>query len=350
MTTQDLIKRHTISADKSIREALAALNGLSGEALTLFVTHPDGTIGGTLTDGDIRRALVAGKGLDDDLSHVMHRNFLFHTPSDDLCMAIGKGKKKHVRLLPVIENGYIIDIIDLSHIHASIPVDAVMMAGGRGERLRPLTESMPKPLLPVGGKAIIDYNVEELEACDVKKIFVTVNYLADQIEEHFRGRRGRSEVICVREPARLGTLGSLSLIDGLQKDNVLVMNSDLLTNIDLEALYVHHIDNGADLTIAGVPYAVSVPFAIMQMEGNRVTALEEKPTYNYFANAGVYLMRRELVSRIEKGVYLDAPDFIASLICSGLHVSCHPAEGTWIDIGSPDDYRYANELMSRRMR
>ena len=316
--------------------------------MTLFVVMEDGTMGGTLTDGDIRRSLIAGMSVEDTLHKVMHKNYYYHSAGKDLCRVIGEGRRRHVRLLPVIENGRLTDIIDLTRVKTSLPVDAVLMAGGRGERLKPLTEATPKPLLPVGGKAIIDYNVEELEACDVRNIFVTVNYLAEQIEEHFRKRRGRRRVVCVKEPARLGTLGSLALVEGLECDNVLVMNSDLLTNIDLERMYLHHLRNEADVTVAGVPYTVSVPFAIMQMQGERVMGLEEKPTFNYFANAGVYLMRRELISRIKRGVYLDAPDFLSSLISAGKHVSCYHSEGTWIDIGSPDDYRYANELMSRR--
>lgn len=127
------------------------------------------------------------------------------------------------------------DIIDLRKVKTMIPVDAVLMAGGRGERARPLTDHTPKPLLPVGGKPIIDYNIEELEACGVKNIFVTVNYLAEQIEEHFRRRENAAGIECVREPRRLGTMGSLSLIDRLSADNVLLMNSDLLTTIDFGA-------------------------------------------------------------------------------------------------------------------
>lgn len=346
--TQQVIDRHIITIDKSIRDALAALNSLSGECMTLFVTNKDHYMLGTVTDGDIRRALVKGAALDDNLEKVIHRNFLFTTPNADLCEAISEGRKRHVRLLPVVDNGKVTDVIDLKKIKASLPIDAVLMAGGRGERLRPLTENIPKPLLPVGEKAIIDYNIEELEACNVKNIFVTVNYLAEMIERHFEGRKSRSNIKCIREPKRLGTLGSIALIEDLKSDNLLVMNSDLLTNINFEALYISHRQHDADITMTGVPYSVSVPYAIMQLNGANVAAIEEKPTYNYFANAGVYLMKRSIVASIPKGEYTDAPDFIAGAISSGAKVCCYPAEGTWIDIGSPDDYRYACELMKRK--
>lgn len=344
----ELLKRHAIYTDMSVRDALAAINALSGEAMTLFAIDREGLLAGTVTDGDIRRALISGVEISEPVEKVMHTRFISATPGDDVCVAIAEGRRRNLSLVPVVKDGRIVDVLDLNKQKTFLPLDAVLMAGGRGERLRPLTEHTPKPLLPVGGKAIIDYNVDELEACGVKRIFVTVNYLASQIESHFSARKGFSRVCCVREPKRLGTMGSLALIEGLECDTVLVMNSDLLTTLDFEALYVHHRRSGADLTMGAVPYTVSVPFAIMQMEGKRVKGLEEKPTYNYFANGGVYIMKRSLLQRIAKGEYLDAPDFVSALIADGGEVGCYPIEGTWIDIGSPDDYRYANELMNRR--
>ena len=343
-------KRHIISTTASVLEALRALNTLSGHSMTLFAEDGEGRIVGTVTDGDVRRALIGGAGLEDKVEKVMHREFLYATPGDNLCMAIAEGRKRRIGLLPVLYEGRLVELLDLAELKTSLPIDAVLMAGGRGERLRPLTEKTPKPLLTVGDKAIIDYNIDELEACGVEKIFVTVNYLAEQIEAHFCAREGRVKVECVREPRRLGTMGSLALVEGLKSDNILMMNSDLLTDLDFEAMYLHHVKSGADLTVAAVPYNVSVPFALMNIEGERIKGLIEKPTYNYFANAGVYLLKRELLARLPKGEYVDAPDFISSLIDDGGEVGFYPIEGTWIDIGSPDDYRYANELMTRRLR
>ena len=341
------LKRHSLASGSTLRQALMALNSLSGASMTLFVTDPEEKLIGTITDGDLRRALLAGKDLETPVTRVMHKNFIAVRPHDDLCVKITEGRNRHIRLLPVLKDEKIVDIIDLEAVRTYLPIDAVLMAGGIGERLRPLTETTPKPLLPVGGKPIIDYNIEELEACGVEKIFVTVNYLGEQIEDHFNKRHGRSLVTCVREPRRLGTMGSISLVEGMTHENILLMNSDLLTNIDFEDLYLRHVGSEADLTIAAVPYSVSVPFAILQLENNLVKGLEEKPTFNYFANAGVYILKRGLLERVAKGEYLDTPDFIASLIADGGNVGYYPVQGTWIDIGSPDDYRHANELMSR---
>ena len=346
---KDLYKRHSISPDATVREAMKKINVLSGDSMTLFVIGDEGQIFGSVTDGDIRRALIQGKNLEDKVSSVMNKEFLSISPSDDISMKMAQGRKRHIELLPMVKDGKITDFIDLRITHACLPLEAVLMAGGRGERLRPLTDDIPKPLLPVAGKPIIDYNVEELEACGIKKIHVTVNYLGEKIRNHFTQRKGRAIINCVTEPQRLGTFGSLAYVEGITTDDVIVMNSDLLSVIDFEAMYVHHRNSGADFTIAAVPYSVSVPFAIMRMQGNRVKALEEKPTYNYFANGGVYLMKSELISRINKGEYLDAPDFIMGLIEDNKNVGCYHLDGTWIDIGSPDDYRLANELASRKL-
>ena len=343
-----LLLSHSITPSATVREAMKQLNSLSGDSMTLFVTDRDHHIIGTITDGDIRRALISGKELSDNIAVVMNKKFHFVTPDDDLPLKMAKARKKRIELLPVIKNGELIDIIDLRVIRTHIPVEAVMMAGGRGERLRPLTDTLPKPLLPVDGKPIIDYNIEELEACGVKKIHVTVNYLADSIIKHFSHRNGLANVDCIKETSRLGTLGSLAFVENIESEDILVMNSDLLTSVDFEALYLHHKRSGADFTIAAVPYNVSVPFAIMRLEKGRVTSLEEKPTYNYFANGGVYIMKADLIKEIPKGEYLDAPDFIMQLIEEGKHVGCFHIQGTWIDIGSPDDYRMACELMARR--
>ncbi len=344
------ISRHIISGNATIRETLTALNELSGDSMTLFALDDDGRLIGSVTDGDIRRALIAGHTTDDKAADIAFRNFISLTedPSPtERYRTVARARERRINLLPVLSEGILKDIIDLRKLKSAIPADAVLMAGGRGERLRPLTLDTPKPLLEVGGKPIIDYNVESLISYGVKNIYVTVNYLKDQIIEHFSEPKWHGRVHCIEEPCRLGTMGSVALIDTLTQDHVIVMNSDLLTNIDFESLWRHHVDSGAVLTMATIPYTVSVPFAIIRTDGDRVTGLEEKPTFNHFANAGVYIIDRNVLGDIKRGEYLDAPDFVESLIAKGLKVSHFVIEGTWIDIGSPDDFRYANEVTTR---
>lgn len=336
-----------VSDTLSVKQALGMINSLHDVPLTLFVTTQSGELAGTLTDGDIRRGLLSGASLDDSITTVMQKAYCFITRNDsEASKRLKEARRKGIAVIPVLDaERRIMDVIDLRVTHALLPLDAVLMAGGRGERLRPLTDKTPKPLLPVGGKPIIDYNVEALRRCGISDIFVTVNYLHEQIEAHFKTEEGTESVTCVLEPAPLGTFGSIGLISGLKHDNVLVMNSDLLTTVNFEKLYEHHITSGADLTMAVITYTVSVPYAIVKTEADRVSSFQEKPTYNFFANAGIYIVKRELLDCVTGTERVDATDFMDSLLERGLKLSYFPIDGTWIDIGSPDDYAMACSKM-----
>ena len=337
------MEKHLIRNTATVVEAMEALNRLSGETMTLFVTDGEGHLLGSLTDGDIRRALLKGRGLDDTAESICHSPCLAITRDAsthayaDAPRVIGEARKRRVMLLPIVEEGKITSLLDLRFSRGILPVDAVLMAGGMGERLRPLTEKTPKPLLPVNGTPIIDHNISLLRQFGIENIYVSVNYLKDSLKSHLDGT-----CRIVEEPARLGTIGSVSLISDFSNPHILVMNADLLTDIDLEAMYSLHISTDAWLTMASVDYSVSVPYAIVTHEGTAVTGLQEKPTYNYAANAGIYMLRREAADLIPFGEYMDAPDLVTALIRLGRRVSLYRHDGKWLDIGSPDDYRRAN--------
>lgn len=347
------LQQYVINAGASIRSALEKINALpgAGGALTLFATDEGGCVAGTLTDGDIRRGLLAGCSLSDPVERVMNRGFIALREGGDTLADVALARRRGVRLLPRLDSrGRLAGIADLMRLRSVLPLDAVLMAGGKGMRLRPLTLRTPKPLLPVGDKPIIDHNVEGLRRYGIGNIYATVNYLHEMIEAHFAAKDDPVPVKCVLEPEPLGTFGSLTLVEGLRHDDIVVMNADLFTDIDFEAMYRRHRDSGADLTIAAVPYTVSVPYAILDTDGvDTVRAIEEKPTYNYFANAGVYILRRRLIaSAMQPGKRLDAPDFIEALMRDGGKVAYFPVDGSWTDIGTPDDYRCVCELMARR--
>lgn len=340
-------ENHIIAAQAPLVEALDRINILSGSPLTLFVADSSGRIIGSVTDGDIRRALLRERSLEIPVTEAMHRAFRFLREDDDRYSRLNELKSSGIDLIPVLDpHGRLRQLIDLRTRDSFLPLDAVLMAGGKGERLRPLTLDTPKPLLKVGDKPIIDYNVENLVRSGVEKIFVTVNYLKEQIIDHFSEPVQGVKVDCIVEEKRTGTFGSLTLVDGLSAENILVMNSDLLTTISFQKMYRHHISNGADLTMAVIPYSVSIPYAILSTKDDFVEGLEEKPVYNYFANAGVYILKRSLIGRIPEGAYMDAPDFIRELIADGGKVSHFLVDGMWIDIGSPSDYKHACDLVS----
>ena len=337
---------HIIKETTSLRDALAALNMLSGGEMTLLAVNPDNVMTGTLTDGDVRRALLDGISLDAPVSEAMHRQFTAVRPADDDLEVMRRCRGRGIALLPKLDAaGRIEEVIDLSRVSTRLPLSAVLMAGGRGERLRPLTDTCPKPLLQIDGRPIIDYNIEALARCGIRNIAVTTRYLADMLEAYFSEPRHGVAVTCVEETEPLGTLGSVSLVPPVDAEATIVMNSDLLTTISFEEMYLHHRAHGADITIAAVPYVVSVPYAIMTTDGDSVTAIEEKPTYTHYANGGIYIISRRLIESIPKSTRIDAPDFVERKLAEGCRVTYYPISGTWIDIGSPADFRQAQEIM-----
>lgn len=338
--------RHLIDINATLREALKKLNDLSGATMTLFAIDSEGIMHGTITDGDIRRAVISGVDLEDAVHRAMHRNFSFLSSDGERVEHIRDARRRGIRLLPVLDRQrHLLSVVDLSHRISELPLSAVIMAGGKGERLRPLTLTTPKPLLEIGGKAIIDYNVEALIRCGITDITVTTNYLAEKIEKHFDRAIDGVKVKCVREPLPLGTIGSAALADIPEQGNTLVMNSDLLTTIDLEEMFLRHTSLGADITIAAIPYTVSVPYAILTTEGQQVTALQEKPTYSHFANAGIYIFSNVVLNSLNPDERTDATTLIEAAMQQGMKVTYYPISGTWIDIGSPADFAHAQELM-----
>ena len=340
-------KRYILNQSVSVRDALVSLDGNTHDWQTLFIVDDDERIVGTLTDGDIRRGLIKGAALDDTVSAVMHKNFKYVREGQNDAKLLKEFREKQIFFVPVLDKeDHIVKVFNLIKYHNFLPVDAVLMAGGKGERLRPLTEKTPKPLLPVGGKAIIDHNIDRLISYGLKHINVTVNYLGEQLEEHFREPRNEVQIKTVREPKFLGTIGSIKFVPEFFNDTVLVMNSDLFTNINYEDFYLHFKEHDADMSVAAVPYSVSVPYGILDIEGKRnIKGLIEKPTYDYYANAGIYLIKRSALDLIPADTMFHSTDLLAALVAQGRKVIRFPLNGTWIDIGNPQEYKRANDLV-----
>ena len=337
---------HIISKDVTLLEALSCINTLAPEPLVLFVIDDEHRMVGTLTDGDSRRALIAGASVNDKAEKVMLRNFRYMR-IDEACnvQEIRRQKEMKMKLVPILDDErHIVDIINLEKYKTLLPVDAVMMAGGKGERLRPLTERTPKPLLPVGDKAIIDHNVDRLISYGVKHISVTVNYLKEQIEEHYREPHNGLQVQTVREPKFLGTIGSIKFVPKFFNDTVLLMNSDVFTNIDYEDFFLHFQQHDAEMSVAAIPYNVSIPYGILDLEGRNIQGLIEKPKYTYYANAGIYLIKRRALDEIPADTFFHATDLVEKLIAEKKKVVRYPLVGYWIDIGNPDEYYKACEM------
>jgi dTDP-glucose pyrophosphorylase len=340
--------KYIISSKRTLLDALVQISDIKKGPLVLFVVDENNRMVGTLTDGDSRRALIAGVSVNDKAEKVMHRNFNFIRVNDIFnVQEIRRQKEMLMKLVPVLdEQNHIVDVINLDKFKTRLPVDAVLMAGGKGERLRPLTEKTPKPLLPVGGKAIIDHNIDRLITYGVQHISVTVNYLKEQIEDHFAQPHNDVLIHTVCEPKYLGTIGSIKFVKEFFNDTVLVMNSDIFTNINYEEFFIHFKENDADMSVAAVPYTVSVPYGIFDLKGREIQGLIEKPTYNYYANAGIYLIKKDVLKEIPDDVFYNATDLIEKLISNGKKVIRFPLNGTWIDIGTPREYQKANDLVA----
>lgn len=341
-------KKYIISQDKSLLDALSQINSIGTGPLCLFVENDEGRMVGTLTDGDSRRALIKGASLTDSVSKVMNREFnCLHKGVDDDVVHLHQQRDLKMKLVPVLDNKErILEIIDLERCITKLPIDAVLMAGGKGERLRPLTLTTPKPLLPVGNKAIIDHNIDRLISYGVQHINVTVNYLGEQLEEHYKELHNGIQVQTVREPKYLGTIGSIRFVKEFYNDTILVMNSDLFTNINYEDFYMHFINHGAEMSVATIPYSVNVPYGIFELDGRNIKGIKEKPSYNYYANAGIYLLKKEVLNYIPDDTFFNATDLIEKLISMGKNVIRFPLTGFWIDIGKHEDYKKAQDFVN----
>lgn len=341
------MKNHIVNQNITLLEALSVINSLPPDPLVLFVIDDNNRMVGTLTDGDSRRALITGASINDKAGEIMHRNFNYMRADDiNNVLELRHQKELLMKLVPVLDKDkHIVDIINLEKYKTRLPIDAVLMAGGKGERLRPLTEKIPKPLLPVGDKAIIDHNVDRLISYGVQHITVTVNYLKEQIEDHYHEPRNGIQVNTIREPQFLGTIGSVKFVERFYNDTVLVMNSDLFTNIDYEDFFLHFQYHDADMSVAAIPYNVSIPYGVLELDGRNIQGLLEKPKYTYYANAGIYLIKCSALNEIPYNTFFNATDLVERLISEGKKVIRYPLNGTWIDIGNPQEYQKAQDLV-----
>ena len=260
---------HNIISEKiSVKEALELFNELAPEALsqtTIFVVNAKKELLGTLTEGDIRRSLIKGVELNSKVTACINKNYKFFDEANFSAAIIQQFKTKKIRFVPFLNsNKSIRRIYDLEKIKTILPIDVVIMCGGKGERLRPLTVDIPKPMLKVGEKPIMEHTIDRLAQFGVENFYLSVNYLKEKIETHFKtGEAKGIGIKYLHEKNPLGTIGSLSAVKKFKNEYVLVQNGDLITNIDYEQLYRQSIQSKAAITVATVPYAVDVPFAIL---------------------------------------------------------------------------------------
>lgn len=337
------IEAHTINSEESISVCLEKMN-LPHHLRTVFVLDAGNKLVGSISDGDIRRGFLKGLSLQNTCEAFMFKDFKSVNPETVTVDYIKLCKELGISVLPQINaEGGLTRILDLTKLKSFLPLSAVIMAGGFGNRLRPLTNETPKPMLPVGGIPILEINIKRLIQYGIDEVYIAVNYLKEKIMDYFGdGSNWGIKINYIIENEPLGTIGALHLIKNkIKHAQILLFNADILSNIDLEDMYNGFKESNADLSIASIPYKVTVPFAVFEFNQHNIIGLSEKPTYTYYSNAGFYLFQTKHLNQIPDNTFYNATDFTETLIKDGAIVTQFPILGYWSDIGSIEDYKKA---------
>jgi dTDP-glucose pyrophosphorylase/CBS domain-containing protein len=341
----------TVAEMATLRDAAACID--RNRCGIAIVVDSAGVVLDTITDGDIRRAVLAGQALDTPLSALAPRRerSVYAQPvvarsgeTDEELLA--HMRSRSVRQLPVVNDaGRVVDLVVLDDLvageSAPLPLRAVVMAGGFGTRLRPYTETVPKPMLPLGDKPLLEHVIAQLRDAGITRVNVTTHYMPEKIRDHFGdGAAHGVHIEYVDEDRPLGTAGALGLIER-DTQPLLVMNGDILTRVDVRAMFCFHREQRAAMTVGVRQYETRVPFGVVEVDGPCITRIIEKPTHTFLVNAGVYLIEPSAHARITRGEAVDMPDVIARLVAAGERVASFPVVEYWLDVGRPDDYARA---------
>ena len=340
------LAKFLVDPETNVREVIACIDrNHSGIAL---VVDGERRLMGTITDGDIRRAILAGISLDLTAEALLARKVLgtghqpitslVGTTDGELLRLMNKHSIRHIPLLD--ETGFVQDVALLTKLanEYDLPIKAIVMVGGYGSRMLPLTEKVPKPMLPLGDQPILQRIINQLRQSRIRRVVLATHYKADVISDHFGdGRDFGIEVSYINEDEPLGTAGALGLLDA-SDEPLLVINGDIVTQLDFAAMLDYHREQQAEMTVAVRKFEYRVPYGMVETDGVRVTSISEKPLVQHFVNAGIYLMNPEVCRDIPQGRRFDMPELISKLIASGRHVVGFPIYEFLLDIGQYDDY------------
>jgi dTDP-glucose pyrophosphorylase len=338
-----------VRPDEPLGRAIACIDqGRCGIAL---VTDRDGRLLGTITDGDIRRALLARQDMDQSIEafldakaklspYVIPVTAPVGTDADTLLALM---TTQAIRQIPLVdERGRVADVVILDDVlRTPAPLGAVIMAGGMGTRLMPLTENLPKPMLPVGGRPLMEHIIEQLQQAGIRHVNVSTHYMPEKIIEHFGdGQTFGVDLQYVNEDRPLGTAGALGLMTP-PNETQLVINGDILTQVDFRAMLEFHHDNAAEMTVAVQYHEMQVPYGVIECDGARVARFKEKPKTTFLVNAGVYLLEPSVYQFIPSGETFNMTDLIRRLLDADRRVISFPLREYWLDIGRHNDYERA---------
>ncbi|MGE4192505.1 MAG: nucleotidyltransferase family protein [Pseudodesulfovibrio sp.] len=333
-----------IPVTATVRDTAETLNRTSLQIA--LVADEQGCLKGVITDGDIRRGLLAGKTMESPAAEIMETEFFSAGPDDDQAALLATMRSRDIRQVPLLDGeGRVVGLRTLFDIITPARRDnwVVLMAGGLGQRLRPLTEDCPKPLLNVGNKPLLKTILDQFASYGFTKFYISVNYRADMVEDYFGdGSKHGVEIRYLREKAQLGTAGAVGLIEEKPDAPIFVMNGDLLTKVDFPGMLDFHLEQNARATMAVRRFEFQVPYGVVNVENHRITALEEKPTHKFFVNAGIYVLDPDVAAAIPKNEYLDMPSLFGRLMDKGEPTAAFPIHEYWMDIGRKQDFDQAN--------
>ncbi|WP_028586180.1 nucleotidyltransferase family protein [Desulfocurvus vexinensis] len=338
-------RKAAVAPGTPIRELLAAIDASSCQ-IGLVVDQDDHLLG-TVTDGDIRRGLLQGVELAEPVERVLNRTPVTAQAGPGPAELLQIMREKRVRQLPVLDGqGRVVALELLREVLEPESRDnvVVLMAGGLGTRLRPLTETCPKPMLDVGGRPILETILVNFRTAGFRRFCISVNYMAEAIEKHFGdGSAFGVHIDYLRETTRLGTAGGLSLLPERPAESFFVMNADLLTRVDFQRLLQFHGEHGAAATMCIREYSLQIPYGVVRCDGHRILGMEEKPLHTFFVNAGIYVLDPSALDLVEPGVYLDMPTLLERLRAQERLVAAFPIFEYWLDIGHMNDYQRARQ-------
>ena len=329
------------------------------EIRTAVVVDANNKLIGTITDGDIRRRLLAGGSLEEPVTNAMNTSPVTAKPGASPVLLAELMKSKNVLTIPIVTttNEFVemIHLKDLKNIKSELLPKisnydfAIIMAGGEGNRLKPITNMIPKPMVEIGGMPLLERQIIALAEAGIKRIYISVNYLANLIEDYFKdGKRYDTEIIYLKEVEKMGTAGALTLIEQIPQKPVLLINGDVFTNSNFNSLLEYHLQSEADFTVATTNYTIEIPYGVIHLDNQEVKSIEEKPTQIFLCNAGIYCLSTHAFRLISDHKLTNITELFNILISKSYKIAAFPIHEYWIDIGTPEDLDKAREFYKNK--
>ncbi len=339
----ETLKRFLLTPQSTIHEAMTVID--KGGLRIALVVNDDERLLGVITDGDVRRGLLKGLSIADPIEHVYCRKPMVGAVDEPRARVLQKALDGRHQQIPILDHdGRPVGIEEIHElvrpVYRASPV--IIMAGGQGIRLRPLTSRLPKPMLRLGNKPVLEHIVERCRQCGFTRFIFCVNYLSEVIKEHFRdGAAHGVHIDYVDEVKPMGTAGALGAVKGMVTEPFLVMNGDLLTELDYAALLDFHISEAAAATMCVRQYDIEVPFGVVNVRNNLIQGIEEKPIQKFLVNAGIYALSPQALDDVEANVPLDMPDLFNQLVKKNMRAASFLLHEYWLDIGRHNDLEQA---------